>query len=206
MRPFKFSTAWLLAFMAIAIAGALVLGWIHPGDAFNGTAGVVTASFLYGCVKPGARGRTYPVAASQYFHFNGGAFVYLDASGHVLLALTATTTLFGYAIASQSNVGAGAAGSSYWKSSATAGADKIFVYTDFDAEFLVPADASPADSDAGNACDLLGVNDGTVQQADIGTSTTDVLIIVKKGPDVNASAPAASVVVRINPAKRQSDT
>lgn len=159
----------------------------------------------YGCIKGNISSKQYPVAASQYFHRNGGAFVYLDASGHVTLALTATATLFGYAIAPQSpNAVSAGSSSDYWKSSATAGADYVSVITDLNAEFLVPADATAAASDAGNACDLIGVNDGTVQQADIGTSSTDVLRIV--GPGTAVGGASTDVVVRFNPAKMQSDT
>lgn len=157
----------------------------------------------YGCITPKAKGRTYPVAASQYFRHNGGGFVYLDGSGHVTLALTATATLLGY-VEAPAGVGAGAAGSAYWKSSATAGADKVFVITDPNAEFMVPADDTVTAAMAGNACDLIGVNDGTAQTADVGTSSTDVLIIIKRGLDLGGSSTDA--VVRINIAKQQADT
>src|SRR5512147_500556 len=113
----------------------------------------------YGCITPNPKGRTYPVAASQYLAHNGGGFVYLDGSGHVTLALTATATIFGWCDAPV-GLGAAAAGSAYWKSSATAGADQLFVITDIDAEFCLPADDTVTAAMAGNACDLLGVNDG----------------------------------------------
>ncbi len=161
------------------------------------------ASLKYGCITPNAKGRMYPVAASQYFYHEGGAFVYLDSSGHVTLALTATATLFGYAIA-PAGVGAGAAGSAYWLSSATAGADEIFVITDKDAEFFVPADDTATAAMAGNACDIVGVNDGSAQTVDVGTSSTDVLIFQKRGLDYGGVA--ASAIVKINPAKTQADT
>ena len=162
------------------------------------------ASLKYGCITPNAKGRTYPVAASQKFKHEGGGFVHLDASGHVTLSLTATGTLFGF-VEAPAGKGAGS-DAAVWQSSATAGADKVHVITDRDAEFVVPADASVAASDAGNACDLIGVNDGTAQQADIGTSTTDVLIIQKQATEIGAGFAATDVVVKINPAKIQSDT
>lgn len=159
----------------------------------------------YGCITPNASGRTYPVAASQYFHHNGGGFVHLDGSGHVTLSLTATGTIFGWADAPV-GVGAGAAGSAYWLSSATAGADKLFVVTDKNAEFIVPADATVTAAMAGNACDLLGVNDGTAQQADVGTSTTDILIIQGRAMDYASGMATTDALVKVNELKRQTDT
>lgn len=162
------------------------------------------ASLKYGCITPNPKGRTYPVAASQFFPHASGGFVYLDSSGHITMALTATTTLFGYC---EAPAGRGAGTSdSHWKSSATAAADKLFVITDESAEFVVPADDTVTAAMAGNACDLLGVNDGTVQQADVGTSTTDVLRVQGVATDFGSGFAATDAVVKINPAKRQSDT
>lgn len=158
----------------------------------------------YGPIQSGLKGREYPVAASQYFDRNGGAFVYLDGSGHVTGALTATGTLLGWAVV-PGGVGAGT-DTAEWKSSATAGADSIFVITDDNAEYFVPTDGTMTAAQVGNACDLIGVNDGTVQQADIGTSTTDVLIITGVASGVIAGAATSDVIVRINPAKYQADT
>ena len=162
-------------------------------------------SLKYGCITPNVKGRTYPVAASQYFAHEGANFVYLDSSGHVTLALTATATLFGW-VDAPIGVGAGAAGSVYWKSSATAGADKIFVVTDKNAEFLVPGNITATAAMLGGAWDLLSINDGTVGTVDLDTSTTDVLIATELGVNVAKDAVAAAVVVTINEAKRQSDT
>ena len=162
------------------------------------------ASLKYGCITPNAKGRTYPVAASQYFPHASGGFVYLDGSGHVTMALTATTTLFGYV---EGPAGRGAGSSdSYWLSSATAGADKVFVITDANAEYLVPATTTVTAAMAGNAGDLIGVNDGTVQQADVDTADTNVIIIQKQATEVVAGCAATDVIVKINPAKVQQDT
>lgn len=143
-----------------------------------------------------------PVAALQYFHERGGAITYADASGHQTLALTATASVFGWlelGISADGPGVAGAVGSQYWLSSATAGADSrpCRILNPCEA-FWMPADATPAQTDVGNACDLIGVNDGTKQTADIGTSSTDILrIIHQDGTDV---------LVMVNPAKLQADT
>ena len=164
------------------------------------------ASLKYGCVTPNAKGREYPVAASQFFPHEGGAFVYLDGSGHILFGLTATATLFGYAIV-PAGVGVGAAGSTYWKSSATAGADKMFVITDIDAEFVVPGNATVTAAMAGNAADLVGVNDGAAaQKVATATSTYDVLLIQGRAMDIGAGYATTDALVKRNPAKVQADT
>ena len=148
-----------------------------------------------------------PVAASQYFYHGGINLVYLDSSGHVTLALTATATLYGFA-----NVPAGSgAGTStaYWLSSATAGADKISVYPfalNPNLLLLLPADATVTAAMRGNACDIIAVNDGTATTIDVGTSTTDVMLIHGLGTDYKANAVATDVVVSVNPAKLQADT
>lgn len=162
-------------------------------------------SMKYGCITPNVKGREYPVAASQKFTHASGAFVHLDGSGHVTLSLTATATIFGYAIAPQ-GVGAAAAGSAYWQSSATAGADKIFVITDLDAEFVVPADDTVTVAMAGNACDIVGVNDGTPQTADVGTSSTDVLLIQGVATKMGSMYAATDAIVKRNHLKVQADT
>jgi len=159
-----------------------------------------------GCIKGVHRSKEYPVAASQKFNRTGGAFVFLDSSGHVTLALTATATIFGYAVVPQ-GIGSGLGTDlAVWQSSATAGADRIpVIRVTSDAEFLVPSDAATTQAMAGNACDLVGVNDGTQQVIDVGTSTTDVVLI--QGPGTDAGAPTTSfAIVKINPAKIQADT
>ena len=158
----------------------------------------------YGCITPNAKAVEYPVAASQKFYRKGGHFVYLDASGHITLALTATATLFGYVPNVPAGQGAEAAGSAYWQSSATAGADKLLVIRDLTAEYFVPASTTATAAMCGDACDIIGVNDGTVQTADVDTSTTDVLLIRRTGTSVGGAA--TDVVVSINPAKVQADT
>jgi hypothetical protein len=147
---------------------------------------------------------TLPVAASQYFNNTGASWVYLDSSGNVTLALSATATLYGWAIV-PTGQGAGTS-NSYWKSSATAGADTIQVIPVNTAlRFLVPnAGTAVAQSDLGNTCDMVAVNDGTVQSANVGTSSTKVFIVDGLGTDV-AGGTTGDVIVKVNPAKIQAD-
>ena len=160
------------------------------------------ASYSAYCLTGKMTAREYPVAASQYFYQNGTNLVYLDGSGHVTLALTATATLLGWAVVPKGR-GAGSS-DNYWLSSSTAGEDKILVVTDPDARFILPADDTVTEAMKGNACDIIAVNDGTATQVDVGTSSTDVLVIVDLGTKYNGSA--TDVVVKINPLKYQADT
>ena len=163
------------------------------------------ASLKYGCLKAAVKSIELPVAASQYFYHNGVNAVYLDGSGHVTLALTATATLFGVAIVPKGR-GAGTS-DNYWLSSSTAGKDKIPVIpVSENAQFLMPADDTVTAAMRGNACDLIAVNNGTATTVDVGTSSTDVFLIEGLGTDYKADAAATDVVVRINPAKVQADT
>jgi len=145
----------------------------------------------------------HPVAASQYFRHDGVNLVYLDGSGHVTGALTATATIYGRALV-PSGRGAGTS-DNYWLSSATAAADKIIVIPVSAGErFLVPADDTVTTAMIGNACDIIAVNDGTAATADVGTSSTDVLLI--KGVGTNYGGAATDALVAINPSKVQADT
>lgn len=164
------------------------------------------ASIKYGCIDSGGVETVMlPVAASQFFYHNGVNAVYLDASGHVTLALTATATLYGIAIPPTGR-GAGTS-DDYWKSSATAGADKIAVIpVRANARFCFPADDTVTAAMRGNACDLISVNDGTATTVDVGTSSTDVFLIEDQATNLVAGSAATDVIVRINPAKVQADT
>ena len=157
----------------------------------------------YGCITGVPRSKMYPVAASQYINRSTGAFIYMDGSGHVTTALTASQKLFGY-VGCPAGHGAGTS-DSYWKSSATAGADKIpVIRLSRDLEFLMPADEAPTASQVGDACDLLSVNNGTAQQIDVGTSTNNVFLIQNVGTTAGGST--TDVIVKMNPAELQIDT
>lgn len=160
----------------------------------------------YACISGmnNAEIKEYPVAADQYFYHEGINLVYLDGSGNVTLALTATPTLLGYAIVPKGR-GSQSTSDAYWKSSGTAGADKMsIVIPNTHTLFLLPADDTVTVAMKGNACDIIAVNDGTATQVDVGTSSTDVLVIVDLGTKYGGSA--TDVVVRFNQAKLQADT
>lgn len=161
------------------------------------------ASLKYGCLTLNVPTVEVGVAASQYFYHNGVNLVYLDGSGHATLALTATATVYGVAIV-PSGMGAGTS-ANYWKSSATAGADKLHVIpVSAGAKFVFPADDTVTEAMKGNACDLISVNDGTATQVDVGTSSTDIFLIEGVGTEIGLAATDA--IVKINPAKVQADT
>ena len=156
------------------------------------------ASLKYRCLTPNPITTEYPVAASQVFYHEGAQFVYLDGSGNVTVGVTATATVIGWAIVPV-GVGAWTTNKLCWKSSATAGADKIAVITDPNAEFLVGADDTVTAAYRGNACDLvLTTADGSGPQlVDIGTTSNDVVRITKIGTEVVGGS-TTDCVVRIN--------
>lgn len=160
------------------------------------------AHLKYGCITPNVITKEYPVAASQYFRHDGVNAVYLDTSGHATLALTATATLAGIAIVPKGQ-GAGSS-DDYWKSSATAGSDKIQVITDPKAQFMALGNITATVAMKGGAWDLIAVNDGTATYVDLDTSSTDVFIVDDLGS--NYGGGANDVIIRINPAKYQADT
>lgn len=147
-----------------------------------------------------------PVAASQTFKHDSGQFVYRDSSGHITRAVTATTTLYGWVDSVPTGLGSGVA-AGVWTSSATAGKDKLPVVV-FDlnpgCKFLAPADDTVTIGMIGLLCDLIGANNGTAQQVDVGTSSTDVLKIMGIGTEVEGGA-ATDAIVIVNPAKTQAD-
>lgn len=158
----------------------------------------------HGCITGLHKSVEMPIAASQIFRrSDGGAFVIMNSSGHLEQALSATATIWGYVVIPQAYVSAGT-NAAFFTSSATAGADRLPCIRAIDAEFLVPADDTATQAQVGNLCDIVCVNDGTGQVADIGTSTTDVLKISRLGTDVGGLS--TDVVVKFNPAKLQADT
>lgn len=163
------------------------------------------ASLKYGCIHPSPVTVEVPVAASQFFYHNGVNAVHLDTSGHATLSLTATATLYGIAIVPKGR-GAGTS-DDYWKSSATAGKDKIAVIpATAGHKFMLPGNITATAAMKGGAWDLIAVNDGTATTVDLDTSSTDVFIVDDLATNVVAGAGIADVIARINPAKIQADT
>ena len=127
-----------------------------------------------------------PMAASAAFKALGGKFVTWDGTSTATISVAGDTQIFGWAAVNGDLT-----------TSATAGADKVAVITDLNCVFELPSDAvfTAAQGLAliQKTCDLV-VN-STIQQADIGASSTDVLKIV--GFNVTDQ----TVYVTINPAK-----
>ena len=160
----------------------------------------------YGCMHPSPKTTEYPVAASQYFAHTGPNLVYLDGSGYLTKALTATATIFGVAIVPTGRGNPTNTSDVYWMSSATAAEDKIpVIKVDSGYSFLMLADDTPTASQAGNACDLTAVNDANLDYVNIGTSSTDIFIIQGRGVDFDNRAGDNDVVVKINREVRQGD-
>jgi|GEM_PF-2291549 len=159
-------------------------------------------SINYRCITPKPRILEVPVAASQKFYHEGASFVVLDNNGQARVALTADGTIYGMA---EVPAGRGAGtDDTYWLSSATAGKDKIAVIVDDDARYLVPSVSAIAQSDVGNAYDLIGVNDGTQQKLDPAHTATKVLVVDGLGTSINGGV-STDAIVKINPVKFQAD-
>jgi hypothetical protein len=151
------------------------------------------ASLKYRCLTPNVQVEEHAVAASQKFYHEGGAFCYLDSSGHVTVAVTATTTLYGWVLVPQ---GQGLSGDdSYWQSSATAGASKVQVIVDEDARFLAPLDDDITIANLGDALDVvLTTADGSQQLLDVGTTDNDVARIVGLGTSLKGGTVSDAIV------------
>jgi hypothetical protein len=80
----------------------------------------------------------------------------------------------------------------------------MFVITDPSAEYFIPSNATVTVAQAGDECDIIGVNDGTAQTADSAGTTTEMLIIQDVGTKISGGA-ATDVIVKISPLKFQAD-
>lgn len=101
------------------------------------------AEIRYGLREGPGKGREYPVAASQYFGRRGGHFVNLDSAGNADSCATGATYVAGWAETPKD-----ASGKNAWKSSSTAGADKVFIITGLENTFEIPADENKASVNA----------------------------------------------------------
>lgn len=154
------------------------------------------------------KGFDIPVAASQYFNPRGGSVIYLDSSGHVTLALTATTTVFGWAMVPHSFLyGTTDHANGYKISSSTAGADTLFVYPFACNPGMIlkmPCTTSGAViARRGELVDMVAVNDGTAQYVNTAASSTDIFHFISIVPDTSDTS---SCLVTVNNAKYQADT
>jgi len=164
------------------------------------------ASLKYGCLHPAPKTKEYPVAASQYFQHDGLTAVYLDSSGNLTGALTATGTLLGMAIIPKGRGNTTNTSDEYWLSSATAAADRLPVVLASDGyEFLVPGIITVTAAMKGGSWDMIGVNSASAHYVDFDTSSSAVFICVDLGTNVKVDAAATDGVVIFNPAKIQAD-
>jgi hypothetical protein len=148
-----------------------------------------------------------PVAATQYFNPTGTFFCYLDSSGHVVMAITATQYLFGWVFAPTSfDAGSTAATNGYFTSSSTAAATKLLVAPFVANPGMVMrvkvATGLAVRARVGEVIDLVGVNDGTAQYADTTASTNDLLSVV----DLPSDGDTNTILVVANPLEVQKDT
>lgn len=149
----------------------------------------------------------FPVTDAQMFHPNGAAFVFLDANGKVSIAITATTSLFGWALVPRSLKGTDQS-NGFWTSLTAASTGVSYVPVIVAAmnpkvAYRVPCTAASAVlARLGECSDLVGVNDGTVQYATPGTTDTDVLLNVALPEDGDTN----SIIVTFNPNTIQRDT
>ena len=167
------------------------------------------AHMTYGCTNPNVKTKMMPVAASQYFQHAGHNIVYVDSSGHLVGALTDTSSnkVFGAAIIPKGRGNTTNTSDDYWMSSAVAATDYVPVITADNPgyEFLWISDGTPVVTSSGNDMDIVALDSATVRTVDIGTSTNDDLIQHGIGVDYNAKATTADVVVVFNKAEIQAD-
>lgn len=151
----------------------------------------------------------FPVTDAQMFHPNGAAFVFLDANGKVSIAITATASLFGWALVPRSLKGTDLT-NGFWTSlsSGTTGVSYVPVIVaamNPKVAYRVPTTAAGGLAVAarlGECSDLVGVNDGTVQYATPGTISTAVLLNVALPEDGDTN----SIIVTFNPNTIQRDS
>jgi len=121
---------------------------------------------------------SYPLAASVAFKYLGGKFVTLDANERITLSGSGDDPIKGWAYAGE------------FTSSATAGDEFITVNDSREARYWIPADAAVTRDLIEKTCDLI-VNNG-IQQADVGESNEDVLLI--HDVDITLQAVLVSIV------------
>lgn len=104
--------------------------------------------------REGSRGgKEYPCAADQYFQRRGGHFVTI-VDGDIVLSASAATNR-GDGVLGWAETPKDASGESYWKSSATARTDYVFVHTSVDNVYELPFDGSLTATLIGRGVDFV---------------------------------------------------
>jgi len=164
------------------------------------------AEIRYDHREGNGKGREMPVAADQYISRRGGKFVFVNTAGHLALCatqtggyetLTATTSIYGWA-----NTPKDAAGYNAWKSSSTAGADKMFVVYELDGVFEMPyvTTASVTASMVGKGARIgrTGTTYTTIQYAEYQFTPASTCLTI-----VDFDAPNGTVWVKVQPQVKQ---
>ena len=150
------------------------------------------ASLKYRCLTPNVQVEEHLVAASQKFAHESASFCYLDGSGLVTVAVTATTTIYGWVIVPQ-GTGAGST-DSYWQSNSS-GTDKVQVIVDRRARFLGQVDEAITRANLGDAMDIvLSTANGSVQKLDVSTHANDCVKIVGLGTSLKGGTTTDAIV------------
>ena len=124
----------------------------------------------YGYIRgPSVFTDEWPLAASIVFDDKGFKWVAVDTSNRLAIVTASSTDILGHV-----SLGAATGGSTFTASS-TAGQDKAEVNISTLSVFRGPSDADPANV-RGETCDI--VLSGNIQQADIGGTVTDILMIL----------------------------
>ena len=155
--------------------------------------------FLNRNVTPSSYPLPVPLAASQYLNKLSGRILTMDGSGNFALTGATDSLVAGVteAITQDSSTGC---------SSATAAADSVILIDDVNQPFEMPVVTGTTITAAslklllGKTCDIAiaGSTTTTIQQANIGASTYDVIVIVGGNVDRN------TVYVKLNSTKMKS--
>jgi hypothetical protein len=144
----------------------------------------------YGVLNDGGNLARLPNAlmkAAEVIKAQSGKFVKADGTDDFVIAGSGDTQLIGYAVI-QGVTSAGVTGYTV-----PTGGTLCELIVDANARFLLPADAAVTDALKGLTCDLIVASN--VQQADIGESNEDVIVIY------DTCAALQLVEVGLNPAK-----
>lgn len=121
-----------------------------------------------GYVKGPIVSQEFPVAASVEFKHLSGAFVQLNSSGHVLMAVAGVTDIIGWAFTGE------------FTASTTAGQTKVAVNMSLDAVYEMPIDTARTEAQlialGGLFCDIIVTSD--YQYADYDAQENNILQIV----------------------------